>query len=63
MPSLSHDFRKFRGIMKYMTKSGYDNGRGEGEMLQIPDIMHPFSTRVINRRLLEPALDTSQELL
>ena len=59
MTSLSHGYRKFRGIMKYMTKSGYDNGRGEGEMLWILDITHPFSTAVINRRLLVPAVDTS----
>lgn len=42
-----------------MTESGYDNGIGEGEISQILDILHPFSTTVINKRLLEPAKDVS----
>lgn len=57
MTSLSHDFRQFWGLTKYMAESGYDNGRGEGEISQVLDISHPFSTTMINKRLLEPAED------
>ena len=57
MTSLSHDFRQFWGLTKYMTESGYGSGRGEGEISQILDILHPFSTTVINKRLLEPEKD------
>lgn len=40
-----------------MPESGYDNGRGEGEIAQILDILHPFNSTVISKRLLEPAKD------
>lgn len=57
MTSLSHDFRQFWGLTNYMTESGYDKGRSEGEICQILTILHPFRATVINKRLLEPAKD------
>lgn len=57
MTTLSHDFRQFWSLRKYMPESGYDNGRGEGEIAQILDILHPFNSTVISKRLLEPAKD------